>query len=173
MLRLPRPRLRQPGPVRGIVRRLTFIVTALVLINLLTLRYRVEGPSMQPTLADGDIVLLNRVAYQFSPPVRGDIVIVHRPDLSQQDLIKRVIGLPGETVEFRDGAILINGQLYEAACAGCGDGVWVLDVESYFLLGDQREDSRDSRAFGPIARETLLGKVLWRYWPLEQFGPLP
>ena len=172
----PRPRLRELGLVQDVAQRVTFIVVAVVLINLITMRYRVEGPSMQPTLDDGQILVLNRLAYMFGPPSRGDITVVHLASLSADDLIKRIVGLPGETIEIRDNQVSINGTPLETPwgqdCGDCSPGVWRLGPKEYFLLGDHRAASRDSRAFGPVPSSALIGKVMWRYWPLTQFGPV-
>jgi len=172
----PRPRLRKLSLVQDFAQRLAFVVVAVVLINLITMRYRVEGPSMQPTLDDGQILVLNRLAYTVASPTRGDITVLHVSSFSSQDLIKRIVGLPGETVEIRNQQVLINGTVLEMTrdldCTACEPGVWLLGPREYFLLGDHRAASRDSRAFGPVPASALIGKVIWRYWPLDQFGPV-
>jgi signal peptidase I len=172
----PRPTLRELGLLQDVSQRLVFIGIAVVLINLVTMRYRVEGPSMQSQLEHGQVLVLNRLAYKFGLPARGDIVVFHEGSVSSQDLIKRVIGLPGETVEIRYDKVWINGVLLDPAwgseCKPCEAGVWLLGPHEYFFLGDHREVSRDSRAFGPVSQEALVGKVIWRYWPLDQFGPV-
>jgi len=172
----PRPALRQLGFGRDVTQRLTFIAIALVLINLITMRYRVEGPSMQPTLDSGEVLVVNRLLYKLVPPTRGDIVVFHLPLLSRDDLIKRVVGLPRETVEIRNHQVWINGNALETPwgldCADCEAGIWLLEPKEYFLLGDQRAISRDSRTFGPVPEAALVGKVFWRYWPLSAFGPI-
>lgn len=131
---------------------------------------------MQPTLDDGQILVLNRLAYTVAPPTRGDITVLHVSSFSSQDLIKRIVGLPGETVEIRNQQVLINGTVLEMTrnldCTACEPGVWLLGPREYFLLGDHRAASRDSRAFGPVPATALIGKVIWRYWPLDQFGPV-
>lgn len=175
----PRPSLRELGLLQDVSQRLVFIGIAVVLINLITMRYRVEGPSMEANLQDGQVLVLNRLAYKSgagTSPSRGDVVVFHEKAMTSQDLIKRVIGLPGETVEIRYDKIWINGVLLDAAwgpeCAPCENGIWSLGPHEYFMLGDHREVSRDSRAFGPVHDEAFVGKVIWRYWPLEQFGPV-
>lgn len=172
----PRPVLRELGLARDVVQRLTIIVIGLVLVNLVTMRYRVEGPSMQSQLEDGQVLVLNRIAYKISVPARGDIVVFHLDRVDSNDIIKRVIGLPGETVEIRYQKIWINGRALEEQwgddCQACEPGLWTLGQHEYFLLGDHRAVSRDSRTFGPIPDTALMGKVIWRYWPLDQFGPL-
>jgi signal peptidase I len=172
----PRPRLRELSPLQDIMQRMSFVVVAVVFINLITMRYRVEGPSMEPTLENGQILVLNRLAYMFGPPARGDITVLHLSSLGSEDLIKRIVGLPGETLEIRDSHVSINGKPLETPwgldCGACAPGIWVLGPQEYFLLGDHREASRDSRSFGPVPASALIGKVIWRYWPITQFGPV-
>lgn len=176
LISAPRPRLREVGMLQDIARRASFVIVAVVLINLITMRYRVEGPSMQPTLDDGQILVLNRLAYKFTPPTRGDIAVLHDSSIGQEDVIKRIVGLPGETVEIRDSLVSINGTPLETPwgqdCGDCEPGIWQLGPEEYFLLGDHHAVSRDSRSFGPVPANALIGKVMWRYWPLNQFGPV-
>jgi signal peptidase I len=144
-------------------------------INLITARAVVEGPSMQPTFYTGDLVIVNRAAYFFSSPQRGDVVVLHNPRTSgADDLIKRVIGLPNETVELRDGRVYINGTLLdepyirEFCGLGC-NGTWTLSPTQYFVLGDNRPQSYDSHNFGPVERHLIVGQAWIRYYPLSSF----
>ncbi|PJF36891.1 MAG: signal peptidase I [Candidatus Thermofonsia Clade 1 bacterium] len=144
-------------------------------INLVTARAIVEGPSMQPTFYTGDLVIVNRAIYFFSAPQRGDVIVLHNPRSAQgDDLIKRVIGLPNETVELRDGRVYINGLLLEEPyirefCGlGC-NGKWTLSATQYFVLGDNRAQSYDSHNFGPIEQHLIVGQAWIRYWPLSSF----
>jgi signal peptidase I len=174
--RTPRPALRELGLLQDVSQRLVFIGIAVVLINLVTMRYRVEGPSMESQLENGQVLVLNRLAYKIGSPSRGDIVVFHERTVSAQDLIKRIIGLPGETVEIRYDKVWINGVMldpaWEPECISCESGIWTLGPHEYFVMGDHRAVSRDSRAFGPVRDEMFVGKVVWRYWPLDRFGPV-
>lgn len=146
----------------------------------------VDGDSMEPTLTDSDYLLLNK----FSDIERFDIVVFPPPDEEDTQYIKRVIGLPGDTVEYREDVLYLNGEPTEQYflpenlpeeesyySSGNFNLLTLLGEEEvpeghYFLLGDNRLNSRDSRSFGFISDEEILGKVSLRYWPLEDFGTI-
>ena len=134
----------------------------------------VGGPSMQPLLNSGDVVLINRMAYDFGKPNRMDVVVYERED--QKTNVKRVIGLPGDTVHIQNGTVYINGEAFEEAgmvsLAGLAETPITLDEKEYFLLGDNRESSEDSRFVnvGNIREEQIIGKVSVRIAPLSGFG---
>jgi signal peptidase I len=135
----------------------------------------VEGRSMQPGLKEGQRVLISRLNYMFGDPEYGDIVVFNSPaPLTDEEppLIKRVIGLPGDVVEFRDTLLYVNEQLIDEPyikenCTRfqCQDRRWELGPDEYFVMGDNRNASRDSRAFGPVARHLIIGQALLRVWP--------
>ncbi len=147
--------------------------------------YRVEMQSMEPTFLPADCIMVDKVTYRFSSPDRGDVVVLWPPEPYRQEnpYIKRVIGLPGETVRT-DGA----GRVYVTDSGGsdfvlveepemppCGvrNGRWVLAAGDYFVMGDNRGNSQDSTAFGPVKEADLVGKTWLRYWPLSRFGLSP
>jgi signal peptidase I len=191
---IPRPRLHRPGLLRELLNSLFFIAAALVLSELALPRSSIDGPSMQPTLFAGQHLLISRLHYLFSDPQRGDIAVFDPPERDPlpekaEMLIKRVIGVPGDTVELRptqvtidgqqrsDSELYINGELVEEPyfinrpCNNC-NGTWVLGPDEYFMMGDNRNQSNDSRAFDQIPRDRIVGKAIWRHWPVEDFGPL-
>jgi len=142
----------------------------------------VEGSSMEKTLHNEDRLLLEKVTYRFGEPKRYDIV-VFRPYSTQKDTyyIKRVIGLPGETVLIKDGDVYIDGEvleenfgLQEMEDGGLAKELIKLGKEEYFLLGDNRNNSMDSRSerIGPVHKDTILGRAFIRLWPIEGFGSL-
>jgi signal peptidase I len=147
-----------------------------LVISLLTARVVVEGPSMRPTLLSGEWIVVNRLTYKVGAPQRGDVVVFLPPTNAQtDDLIKRVIGLPGETVEIREGSVWINGaRLEEIYVSGTTfpDNSWQLGEDDLFVMGDNRPISLDSRSFGPIHRSQVVGKAWLRYWPPVEWGPL-
>jgi len=128
----------------------------------------VQGRSMSPTLQDGDRYLLNRLAYFYGEPRRGDLVVLHDP--GHQDLaVKRIVGLPGESVQFNDGQILVNGRCLrekylpsgtQTACPGATSSTIRLQNDQYFVLGDNRPESEDSRFYGPVARDAIIGALI-------------
>ena len=136
----------------------------------------VDGPSMQPNLYRGYRVVTEKVSYRFHPPHRGDVVIVARPG-SEGSLIKRVVALPGETVEVRGGHVLINGQQIEEPWVtnfgGPNHPPTVVPADHVFILGDNRRNSRDSRAIGPVPVDTIKGRVRLIYWPLDEIKVVP
>jgi signal peptidase I len=152
------------------------IVLAVVLffaINAVSARVRVDGFSMVPTLQDGEYVLVNRLAYRNSLPERGDIIVFSSPQTTDLDLIKRVIGLPGDTVEISGGAVRVNGQLLDEpyiAAAPVYNGEWEVPDGKLFVLGDNRNDSSDSHAWGLLPLENVIGKAILIYWPIPDWN---
>lgn len=148
--------------------------------------HQVNGQSMVPTFQSGDYVLTDKVSYRFGEPSRGDVVVFHAPPAAQCptgtgcDFIKRIVGLPGETVAVKDGALYINGIPLEEtylpdsfvtdAGAYTRDREVTLGSNEYFAVGDNRSHSSDSRAWGPVKASEIVGKAFFRYWPASQVG---
>lgn len=155
------------------------LVLSLILffgINALTARIRVESISMQPNLYAGDMVLVNRWAYRFSQPQRGDIIVFkYPPEPTQTPYIKRIIGLPGDRIQIIGGQVSVNKEVivepYISVPTSRG-GDWVVPENSLFVMGDNRNNSSDSRAWGMVPYENIIGKALFIYWPLEHTGAL-
>lgn len=147
------------------------IVLAVILyfgINAISARVRVDGFSMTPTLQNGEYVLVNRLAYKLDTPQRGDIIVFLIPTTQEQELIKRVIGLPGETVSIRQNEVLIDGlplQEPYIAQAPLYNGEWTVPEGHLFVLGDNRNGSSDSHQWGMLPMENVIGKALIIYWP--------
>ncbi len=163
------------------------VIVIYTLVNLSTARAIVFGPSMQPNFYTGQLVIINRFAYFFNGPTRGDVVVLHSPraecqgvqldDKYCEDLIKRVIGLPGESVQIKGGRVYINGTRIEEPyvtefCKGC-DGSWKLKANQYLVLGDNRNNSWDGHSFGPIPRDLIVGEAWIRYWPPQDANVIP
>lgn len=172
----------QPSPeksaswVRVVMDLLETILLAAALflaINALSARVRVDGFSMNPTLKDGEFVLVNRLAYRLGEPERGDIVVFHYPPDPSQDLIKRVIGLPGDEIQIEDGQVWVNGtpvaEPYIAA-SPLYRGSWRIPAGNLFVLGDNRNDSSDSHSWGMLPQENVIGKAVLVYWPLYEWN---
>ena len=151
------------------------IILAVILyfgINAVSARVRVDGFSMNPTLQNGEYILVNRLAYKTGQPERGDIIVFSFPADEGQDLIKRVIGLPGETVKIGDGVVAINGrQLQEPYIAQdpLYFGEWTVPEGYLYVLGDNRNDSRDSHQWGLLPIENVMGNSVLIYWPPEEW----
>jgi signal peptidase I len=144
----------------------------------------VEGLSMFATLDDNDYLIANKIDYRLHAPQRGDIIILRPPNNNSTDFIKRVIALPGERLLIRDAVVYINGHrliepyLPEAWTvntswneSGNPDGT-VIPTNQYFVMGDNRNRSQDSRFFGPIGRDRIDGRAWFRIWPLGHFGDI-
>jgi len=130
------------------------------------------GPSMQPNLYRGDRVMIEKISYRMHKPKRGDIVVAERPN-GEVALIKRIVALPGETIEVRDGHVLIDGQTIDEPWVGNFGGpdysLTEIPPGHIFIMGDNRGNSHDSRHIGPIPIEDIKGRVWLVYWPLEEF----
>jgi signal peptidase I len=145
-------------------------------VNLLTARIRVEGISMQPSLHEGQFVVVNRLAYRWSQPERGDIIVFHFPLNPERRFIKRVIGLPGEEVAVRGGQVYINGELIDEPYLNAAprySGDWTLGQDEIFVLGDNRNNSSDSQNWGPLPVGEIIGKAILVYWPPSEAGLIP
>jgi len=163
------------------------VAVALLVQAFLVKPYRIPSESMENTLLIGDRVLADRVSWRFSEPQRGDIVVFH-PPFAGPVLIKRIVGLPGETVSVSGGRLYVDGRLLEESYVRRQAGVeeptepfanglpWSLEQpytvpsDSYFVMGDNRTDSGDSREFGPVARSQMVGRAFALYWPPSRIG---
>jgi len=152
-------------------------VMALVLFVLLQATVQntvVEGQSMEPNLVSGQRLLVNKLAYRLGEPARGDIVVIDSPRGTSEKLIKRIVGLPGETVELRGGRVYINGQMieetYHPAVGMRPYPPTIVPPGYYFLLGDNRDHSGDSRVWGSASRDLIVGRVLVSIWPPDRWN---
>jgi len=157
---------------------LAFILAQL-LVHYIVQPHHVKGASMEPNFADGDYILTDKLTYRFRPPARGEVIVFHSPKTPKTEFIKRIIGLPGDTVEIRGNKIYINGRElvetylpYPSLAYGPNKirGAESITVPegSYFVLGDNRGNSYDSRYFGVIARSDIEGRTIFRYWPISE-----
>ncbi|MBM3958912.1 MAG: signal peptidase I [SAR202 cluster bacterium] len=172
----------------------TVIVAALIFValQLATQTFRIVGPSMRPTLISGEYVLVNKVVYAnagrvarasaadeavverqyfFRAPQRGDVIVFHPPGGEEADFVKRIVGVPGDEVDIRDRHVYVNGKLVEEALETGPGNTLTYPVEvppdQYFVLGDNRAQSNDSRAWGFARADQIIGRVMLRYWPIS------
>ena len=146
-------------------------VVLFLAINAVSARVRVDGFSMRPTLENGEFVLVNRLAYRFGEPEHGDIIVFRSPQV-MEDLIKRIIGLPGETVKVENGIVFINGVASQEpyiAAKPLYSGEWEVPDGHLFVLGDNRNDSSDSHSWDFLPVENVIGKAILVYWPLADW----
>jgi len=178
---LPRPKLKTPGMLFEAASTIIFIIAVTVLFDLAIPRSLVDGHSMEPTFYGEDRLVVSRVNYLLGEPQRGDILVFNSlvPAEAEQGimLIKRVVGLPGDTVTITDQKVHVNGvELDESyikepcQISRCRDDSWTLGEHEYFMMGDNRNNSRDSRRFGPVPLSKIVGQVVLRYWPLSSIG---
>lgn len=177
--------------VREIVETLLLAALIFFLVRLVVLNFRVDGQSMTPNLENEQMLLVNRNAYQFldwqgntfypfDPPERGDIVVFNPPTESEKPYIKRIIGLPGDEVTFSNGQVYVNGKMLEedyiedrTRCQRNDYCDVIVPEGSIFVLGDHRSNSSDSRVFGPVPIENVIGKAWLSYWPINDIGFVP
>jgi signal peptidase I len=172
---------------------LDIIETVVVALSIFLILYlfimqphQVNGQSMDTTFLNGEYVMTDKLSYRFNAPKRGDVVVFKAPPLAECpegagcDFIKRIIGLPGDTVEVRSNHFYINGQLLNEPYLNPSvetkpftytmNGPVVVPEGSYFVSGDNRPHSSDSRMWGPVPLNLIVGKVFFRYWPLARIG---
>src|SRR6266404_4901008 len=151
---------------------------ALVIIVFLYQPVKVEGTSMAPLLSDQERIFINKFVYRFEPIQRGDVVVFWYPLDHSKSFIKRVVGLPGETVEIRQGVVYVDGKIVPEPYVppqyeDLSDfGPVRVDKDKYFVMGDHRISSNDSRVFGPVASHFIYGRAVFAYWPVDHFGSL-
>ncbi|MDD4902741.1 MAG: signal peptidase I [Patescibacteria group bacterium] len=163
-------------------------VVVISLVIIIPVRYfliqpfYVKGASMEPNFFDHEYLIIDEISYRFHNPVRGDIVVFRYPKDPQEYFIKRVVGLPGEKVEIKDGQVYLYNQQYKDGAvldetylspdvktiANTGTESVTLGPNEYYVLGDNRNSSKDSRSFGPVDRSFVIGRVAFRGWPLNR-----
>ena len=188
------------GPVGWVLKVLRRFRPALKLAELLTdVRFVVRGDSMLPGFAEDQYILVSRLACLWDGLSRGDVVVLRHPVQQRRNYIKRIIGLPGEWVRIEGGRVLVDGQLLDETYLKEGVGgrgrcdergglrgrvsaigsldvpqemveEWHLGNDQYFVMGDNRTKSDDSRSFGPLHRRLIVGKAWIRYWPRDAWG---
>lgn len=158
---------------------LFFAVGIFLIVYLLILRpHKIKGQSMHPTFPDGEYLLTEKVSYYRGGPQRGDVV-VFKPPISEDEFIKRIIALPGETISVQNGKVFVNGKelnedyikVQTNGSAFLSEGeVYTIPEGKYFTMGDNRQHSSDSRAWGPIEKKDITGKAWLTYWPIDKAG---
>ena len=165
--------------LKGWTRDILFaVITAILIVLFVVQPVKVEGTSMLPRIVDQERIFVNRFIYHFADIQRGDIVVFWYPKDSSKSFIKRVIGLPGDIVRIEQGKVLVNGRPL---------GETYLDPryldhhsypperipsDHYFVLGDHRNSSNDSRNWGLVPRRNIYGKAIFRYWPVSRLGSI-
>ncbi|MGB9826000.1 MAG: signal peptidase I [Desulfofundulus sp.] len=153
------------------------VILAAVIRLFILAPFYIPSGSMEPTLQVGDRIIVSKLAYRFGEPRRGDIVVFKYPLDPSRDFVKRLIGLPGETVALRNNHLYVNGHLvaenYLPRDIHFEDfGPVQVPPGYYLMLGDNRNNSDDSRVWGPLPRQNIIGKAVLIYWPLDRIGLL-
>lgn len=181
--------------VRELIETVFLALTIFLALQFSVQNFRVEGPSMEPTLKEGQHILVNKIVYlqhdlgdllvllpfvtdkrpevtfAFHPPQRGDVIIFRFPRDPSRDFVKRVIGIPGDTIEIRRGEVFVNGVVliepYVVNTDQSKEQPTVVPPDSYYVLGDNRRASMDSRDWGPVPADHIVGRGWLRYWPID------
>ncbi|MDP2921668.1 MAG: signal peptidase I [Candidatus Omnitrophota bacterium] len=153
------------------------VILALIIRTFVVQAFKIPTGSMRMTLVEGDRILVNKFIYRFKQPERGDVIVFISPEDKKKDFIKRLVGLPGETIQISNGAILINNNpiekdsklsqwhYYNRGDFGVEGENVTIPKDAYFVLGDNSVSSRDSRYWGFMPKKYLLGKAMLIYWP--------
>lgn len=137
--------------------------------------FYVKGASMEPNFEDHEYLVIDEISYRLRAPERGEVVVFRYPRNPKEFFIKRIIGLPGDLVKISGGQVLVNGKVLNEPYierTTTGEHDVTLGADEYFLMGDNRPSSLDSRIFGPVKKEFLIGRAWLRGWPLDRFGTL-
>jgi signal peptidase I len=155
----------------------TLLLTIVIYAVLSTFigRYKVLSISMEPTLHEGQYLLISKQTHRVWPLERGDIIVFKYPNNPEKFYIKRLIGLPGENVELRRGKLYVDGELTPEPWLPqdlhwTSSGQWTLAEDEYLVMGDNRNNSSDSRRWGPITKSHFIGQAFFRYWPIPDLG---
>jgi signal peptidase I len=162
--------------LKELIQLVLIVVLVRVAMDTFLPRYVVDGASMEPNFHTSERVIVDRISMLVSGPSRGDVIVLDSPTTPDELLIKRVIGLPNETIVIRSGRVFVDGTeldepyvLSYCTSRSC-DGEWQLGSDEYFVLGDNRSRSLDSHSFGPVKRSTIKGIARVSYWPLYDMG---
>lgn len=155
--------------VREVIETITVTLLILFIMLLAVQSFRTDGQSMEPNFHTGEYVLVNKVAYLFQEPRRGDVIVFRYPFDIHRDFMKRVIGIPSDTIQTTDMEVRVNGQIlhepYISLPLNFESRTWKLEPNQFFVMGDNRDNSLDSRTWGPLERKYIVGKVIIVYWP--------
>ena len=163
--------------IRDTIQVVVLALVIFVMVRVVVQNHIVEGVSMEPSVHDGQVIMVSKMAYWFETPQRGDIVVFHFPRNRDQDFIKRVIGLPGDTIEIREGETYIDGYPLDESFLEVRPSSSLpsrqIPQGHYFVMGDNRNNSYDSRAWGTVPCDDIVGQAWFNIWPLDELGPAP
>jgi signal peptidase I len=161
--------------ILDVIETVVFALLIFAVINTLTARIRVDGMSMEPTLETGEFVIINKLAYRLGTPEIGDVIVFHFPRNPEQEYIKRVIGLAGDQVVISNRQVEVNGRVLNEPYIAAPPRYELSEVvpeDSLFVLGDNRNNSSDSHDWGAVPMANVVGKAVFIYWPVDQWGAI-
>jgi signal peptidase I len=162
---------------REIIETVVLTLIIFFLIQTVIKNFRVVGTSMEPNLHDGQYLIIDKISYRLRPPERGEVIVFEPPNRPNDDYVKRIMGLPGDTLEVRNGQIFVNGEpLPENFAPRTGTYNYqptVLGNDQVFVLGDNRNNSNDSHNWGPLDIDRIVGRAWISYWPPSAWGLIP
>ncbi len=160
--------------IREVIETITLTLLVLFIIHGIVQSFRIDGPSMEPTFATNEYVLVNKTAYLFHTPQRGDVIAFRYPLDIHKSFIKRVVAIPGDTIQITNTTVRVNGTLlhepYASSNVDTYEHTWILGQGQFFVMGDNRENSFDSRSWGPLEQSYIIGKVIAVYWPFPNWS---
>jgi signal peptidase I len=169
--------------LRWLTDSMILILVVLLIARFTVQNFHIQGQSMEPTLHDQEFILVDKVAYLLRPPARGDVIVFQFPRDPQEDLVKRIIAVPGDVISVINQAVIVNGVTLHETYINEDDPYnpypsfrdSIIEPNEYFVMGDNRGDSDDSRDWGLVPRQNIIGRVAAVYWPANanNFGLLP
>ena len=159
--------------IRELIETIAFTLLIFLVIRFAAQSFRVDGESMEPGFHTDEYVLVDKVTYLFHAPERGDIIVFHYPLDTTRDFIKRVIGVPGDVVSTTSSSVIVDGQTlhepYISVPFNFASDKWKLGSNQFFVMGDNRNNSLDSRSWGLLDKSYIVGKVVAVYWPVTNW----
>ncbi len=159
--------------IRELIETIALMLIIFLVIRFAAQSFRVDGESMEPGLHTDEFVMVDKMSYLFQSPQRGDVIVFHYPLDTSIDFIKRVIGLPGDTIHITNTSVIVDGlalhEPYINLPFNFENNTWKLGPDQFFVMGDNRENSLDSRSWGPLNRSYIIGKAVAVYWPVNDW----
>lgn len=159
--------------IRELIETIALTLIIFLVIRFAAQSFRVDGASMQPGLHTDEFVIVDKMSYLFQSPQRGDVIVFHYPLDTSKDFIKRIIGLPGDTIHITSTSVIVDGQTlhepYISLPSNFENYTWNLGPDQFFVMGDHRDNSLDSRSWGPLDRSFIIGKAVAVYWPVNDW----
>ncbi|HEY4497010.1 MAG TPA: signal peptidase I [Candidatus Paceibacterota bacterium] len=150
------------------------LASIFIIYNFIAQPFLVQGASMEPNFQSGNYLLVDELSYRFRDPIRGEVIVFINPNNESEFYIKRIIGLPTEKIDIINSQVFVDGDKIDEYYLPLGadfkgDYSFILDSDEYFVMGDNRSQSFDSRNWGPLAKDKIVGAVRLRFWPINKF----